>query len=321
MICRTFRPVSPYLMLVVGALVLGLSGCAPSSLSTTITHSPIWPAEGGQVVFTINYRNNTEQDRFSGVNLEVTFAPELVFLHAAPAQVFVDSNTRRLSWNLGDLESGQSGSVQVTFEVAKGFPREIYHLDVTAKIQGKDAQGEAVSYQNTGSTEIEGHPTLTPVPTIPPTQGPSKVEGTQPPAPVVPTPQVMELSDEFGNMVTVELPWQGQDLHIERMTFPNSVLDDPIEGDHHLIRKIIYFEVMDKGGKEVSAFSPPMTITVPYTTEDLSQVDGNPNLLFLAIYNHEKRTWFVREDTRINPENRNATLTVKSWYSHMSWSR
>jgi hypothetical protein len=75
---------------------------------TSIQHLPNLPAEGNQVVFNIDYRNNSDQDRFDGVSLEATYVPQLSILHANPLPTRIDASTRTMSWDLGILQTARA---------------------------------------------------------------------------------------------------------------------------------------------------------------------------------------------------------------------
>ena len=135
---------------------------------------------------------------------------------------------------------------------------------------------------------------------------------------------VCRFPQENGNgSVTIELPWQGRPLDIVRKPFKED-LDEKFPPEEY-ISEIIYAQVIDPNDNNsvVHDFKRPLIMTAQYTDIDLNAVDNNPELLFIAIYDHDLSTFnnYSGGATLINTEISTGTIEVEHWTSHACWRR
>ncbi|MBN1642964.1 MAG: hypothetical protein JXA09_17135 [Anaerolineae bacterium] len=173
--------------IILAALVLTACMVAAPGI-TSIAGAPTVAREGGPVVYTVRFRNSSQEGTFRDAVLTLSYDRYLDYEgEASPRPDRVDTGQRELRWTLGDMGPGVEGVVECGFALASPIPREVYELKVTAQIVSRDAEGKTVTRSRSGVTLIEGHPTPTPTrmptPTRTTTPGPVAPTGT----PVTPT--------------------------------------------------------------------------------------------------------------------------------------
>ncbi len=300
------------ILFLIGFLLSITAGCGPTIPGPSIIsimHDPETPAEGGDVIFLISYKNKNETEIFTESLLEVTYDPDLIYKESFPYPDRVDTNQHSLNWSLGSLQPGDVGEVKITFLVNKGFPLEKYKLDINASISSKSSQGTPIAKYGSGSTYVEGHDTPTPVPKNTETSERAKTMSVN-------NPLIQPFETEG---VTVELPWQGQELEIRKGDFDTELLQNPIQEGFEIIRPVIFFDVIDSEAQVIHSFDPAMIVTVSYTAQDLGK-NGDPSNLVLLIFDSAQGIW-IANDTRIDPSAMTGSVSISSWTSHICWGR
>ena len=302
-----------YIPVTIAIAAFLFSACTPSVARIDgITHSPEYPKEGGEVVFTINYKNSSTEESLQDVILEVTYDEYLMFLDAVPVTDDRSENTRSLIWKLGTLQSGDTGSVEVKFELAQDIPYEIYELTLDANVSGQTSQGNSSGNSDQDKTLISDHPSPTPTPS-----------------------PVTETYEAEGVTVTLKLPWQGKEMHGEERGFDFDPMTIPVVEGYSIIRPIIYLDIFDEGGMTINDFSPPIELTVEYTSDDLRTAEGTENLVLL-LYDRVANLWIACDGatspsmttqcnkSAITPSTEDSgygSINVSRWTSAAGWGK
>lgn len=100
-----------------------------------------------------------------------------------------------------------------------------------------------------------------------------------------------------------------------RLRLPSPNEQHPAEACYSKINHEFIVELVDAAGNLVTppSMSPPATITIKYTADDLNAAGGNPNNFVIGYWNTTTNKWEYLSPTTVNVTN----MTVSAPTSHM----
>ena len=174
------RQLGLFIIATLSLLILAACGEGPVPVIDGITVNPSVAGKGGTAMYTVDYRNNSDEASYEDVEIVLRYDEYLTFNGSAlPFPDAIDEGQREMTWHLGTLRPGDRGSASVEFRLDRNIPRSVYELVVTAQIFSTTADGDRTRHDSgTARGLIEGHPTPTPLPTN--TPAPTKPPTPQP---------------------------------------------------------------------------------------------------------------------------------------------
>jgi uncharacterized repeat protein (TIGR01451 family) len=113
---------------------------AQPDYAITIDDGKTVVSPGDPLIYTINVANNGNQDG-TGVVVTVNFPTTLLDNVVASAGGIVDSVAGTITWNLGNLDAGQSTTLAVSTQVRKAITTDASSLTLTATVSDDGANG------------------------------------------------------------------------------------------------------------------------------------------------------------------------------------